>query len=229
MASSEYGQAAVRELCDTLEGTFSTLTQMMGRTGSDDLRLAPLPSNKKSLEFTRAVLKHSFTPSKITDLVQSLRDMRSDVMRCITRLETTFQHVHTLYDIMNNGLARVASRASSFSTSTNLTVRVQLADWLKGWEGTWGLSTQDRSTSVSHPDLLSNTISFYFWLQLRDFLQSKMVDVGDFPSSLSSIVTAMGKSRPKLTPEELEDLQGVTKCEPHPDLSSRPPAPLKRC
>ena len=150
MASSEYGQAAVRELCDTLEETFSTLTQMTDQTNSDDLRPAPLPSDKKSLEFTRAILKHSFTPSKITDLVRGLRDMRSDIEMCLTELETTFQHVHTLYDVMNHGLARTASRASKLSTSTTLTVRIQLAAWLKGWEGTRGLSRQHKSTSVSH-------------------------------------------------------------------------------
>ena len=151
MASSEDGQAAVRELCDTLDATFRTLTEMTDRTNSDDLRPAPLPSNKKSLEFTRAVLKHSFTPSTISDLVKGLRDMRSDVQTCLTKLETTFQHVHDLYYIMNNGLARNASRASMFSTSTNLTVRIQLAGWLKGLEGAWGLSRERGSTSVSHP------------------------------------------------------------------------------
>ena len=151
MASSEYGQVAIREMCDVLEGTFSTLTQMTDRTNSDDLRPAPLPSNKKSLEFTRAILRHTFTPSTITELVKGLRDMRSDVETCLTELETTFQHVQALYDIMNNGAAHSASRASIFSTSTNLTVRIQLAAWLKGLEGTWGLSRHRRSISVSHP------------------------------------------------------------------------------
>ena len=151
VTSSEYGQVAVRELCDALEETFSTLKQLTDRTNSDDVRPAPLPPNKKSLEFTRAVLKHSFTPSKLTDLVKSLRDMRSDVQTCLTKLEATFQHVHALYDIMTNGVTRVASRASDFSTSTNLTVRLKLAAWLKGWEGTWGLPRRRRSVSVSHP------------------------------------------------------------------------------
>ena len=151
IASSGDGQAAVLELCDTLNATFSTLTQMTDRTNSDDLRPAPLPANKKSLEYTRAILRHSFTPSKISDLVKGLRDMRSDVETCLTKLETTFQHVNDLYNIMNNGLARIASRASMFSTSTNLTVRIKLAGWLKGLEGTWGLSKQRRSTAVSHP------------------------------------------------------------------------------
>ena len=170
MASSEYGQAAVREQCDTLEETFSTLTQMTDRTNSDDLQPAPLPSNKKSLEFTRAVLKHSFTPSTITDLVKGLREMRSDIETCLTRLETTFQHFHTLYDIMNNGLARTASRLSIFSTSTNLTVRIQLAAWLKGLEGTWGLSRQRRSISVSHPVSSPTPSHFIFRFSFVTFL-----------------------------------------------------------
>ena len=150
MASSENGQVAVRELCATLEKTFNALTQMTEQANSDNLRPAPLPSNKKSLEFAQAVLNHSLTPSKITDLAKSLQVMRSDVVRCTTKLENTFQHLLTLYNIMNNVLARSASRESNFSTSTNLTMRIQLADWLKGREGTWGLSGQEISTSVSH-------------------------------------------------------------------------------
>ena len=174
MAYSEYGQAAVRELCDALQETFSALTQMTDRTNSDDLRPAPLPSNKKSLEFTRAVLKHSFTPSRITDLVKGLRDMRSNVQTCLTELETTFHHVHTLYDVMNNGLARVASRASIFSTSTNLSVRIKLAAWLKGWEGTWGLSRQHGSTSVSHLDFSQTSSHFIFGFSFVIFFNLTM-------------------------------------------------------
>jgi len=150
LASSESGQAAIRELCDALEETFNTLTQMTDRTNSDELRPAPLPSNKKSLEFTRVVLKHSFAPSKITDLVKCLRETRSDVQMCLTKLETTFQHVQTLYYITVNSLARITSRSSIFSTSTNLTVRIELAALLKRWEETWGPFVQRKSTSVSH-------------------------------------------------------------------------------
>jgi len=150
MARSQYGQTAVRDLCDALEETFNTLTQMTDRTNSDNLRPAPLPSNMKSLEFTRAVLKHSFAPSKITDLVKCLRETRSDVQMCLTKLETTFQHANTLYTIMGNGLARITSRTSIFSTSTNLTVRIELAAWLKRWEETWVPSMRRKSTPVSH-------------------------------------------------------------------------------
>jgi hypothetical protein len=162
MSSSEYGQAAVKELCNALEKTFDLLKQMTERTDSDDLRPAPLPSNKKSLEFTRMVLKHSFTPSKIDGLVKALRDMRFDVQTCLTELGTTFQHVYTLYDIMNNSLTRIVSRTSIFSTSTNLTVRIKLDAWLKEWEGTWRLSRQRRFTSVSYlVSLQTHLISFW--------------------------------------------------------------------
>ena len=124
---------------------------MTNKMNEDDLRPAPLPSDKKSLDFIRAVFKHSITPSKITDLVKTLREMRSDVQTCLTKLEATFQHVHTLCDMMSNGLGRITSRTSITSTSTNLSVRIKLADWLKGWEGTWGPFRQRESTSVSQP------------------------------------------------------------------------------
>ena len=149
MSSSEQGQVAVRELCDALEETFNTLTRMTDKANSGDSRPAPLPSNKKSLEFIQAVLRHSFTPSKIAGLVKALREMRSDVQTCLTKLETTFQHVRTLYDIMNNGLARIVSRTSIFSTSTNLTLRIKLSDWLERRERTWGILSRRNMTPVS--------------------------------------------------------------------------------
>ena len=127
------------------------LKQMTVKMNEDNLRPAPLPSDKKSLEFIGAVLKHSITPSKITDLVKALREMHSDVQTCLTELEATFQHVQTLYYVIGNGLGRITSRTSVASTSTNLSVRIKLADWLKGWEGTWGPFKQRESTSVSHP------------------------------------------------------------------------------
>ena len=153
MASSEEGQAAIQELRDALEGTFNMLTQMTDRANSDDLRTAPLPSNKKSLEFIRAVLEHNFTQATIADLVKSLRDMRSDVETCLTELEATFQHVLALYDVMKNGLTPITSRGSIFSTATNLTARIKLAAWLNGWEETWRPFRQREPTPVGHPSL----------------------------------------------------------------------------
>ena len=122
---------------------------MTNKINEDDLRPVPLPSDKKSLEFVLAVFKHSIAPSKITDLVKALREMRSDVQTRFIKLEATFHHVHTLYDMMSNGLARIASQTSLNSTSTNLTVRIKLAAWLKGWEGIWGPFRRREPTSVS--------------------------------------------------------------------------------
>ena len=180
MSSSEQGQVAVRELCDALEETFNTLTQMTEKTNSDDSRPAPLPSNKKSLEFIQAVLRHSLMPSKIADLVKALREMRSDVQICLTKLETAFQHVDTLYNIMNNGLMRIVSRASIFSTSTNLTIRIKLYNWLKRREKTWGLFNRHNTTSVSRsihcqmsygPHLDSSFMNFFKTiLRLKPFV-----------------------------------------------------------
>ena len=146
-------------------------TQITIRSNSDDLRPTPLPSNKKSLEFTQAVLKHSFAPSKIADLVKCLRETRSDVQMCLTELETTFQHVQTLYTTMGNGLARISSRTSIFSTATNLTVRIELAARLKRWEETWGISLQHNSTSVSCA-VSSQTPFHLFFLATASWLSS---------------------------------------------------------
>ena len=156
LSLSEDGQAAVRELRDALEETFNTLKQMTDRVNADDLQPAPLSSNKKSLEFTQSVLKHTFTPSKLTDLIKGLRDMRYDVKACLTELEATFQHALDLYGDMKIGLARITSRES---TSTNLTARIKLIGWLRGWEGTPGPFGQRESTSVSHP--VSSQTPFY--------------------------------------------------------------------
>jgi hypothetical protein len=148
-ASRKHGQAAIRELCKGLDETFNTLTQMTDRTNSNDLQPTPLPANTKSMEFVLAVLKHSFAPSKVTDLVKGLQDMRSDIQTCLKKLDATFQHARNLYDISNNGLARISSRTSIFSTSTNLTLRINLFNWLKRREGTWGLS-RHQLEPVSH-------------------------------------------------------------------------------
>ena len=108
--SSDGYQAAIRDLCKALEASLSMWTQMTVRMNGDDLRLAPLPSDKKSLKFIRSVLKHNLTPSKITNLVKALQEMRSDVQTCLTELEDAFQYVYILYNTMSNGLARIKLR-----------------------------------------------------------------------------------------------------------------------
>jgi hypothetical protein len=159
--SRKYGQAAIHDLCRVLDETFNTLTQMTDRKNSNDLQPNPLPDNKKSMAFVQAVLKHSLAPSKVTDLVKGLQDMRSDIQMCLKKLDVTFQHARNLYDISNNGLARPPSRGSIFSTSTNLTLRVKLFDWLKRREGTWGLSRRHELDPVSRASARRNIQSHF--------------------------------------------------------------------
>ena len=101
-----------------------------------------LPEDTGSLAFVLAVFKHNLAPSKTTSLVKSLRDMRSDVQKCLRKLDTAFQHSWTLYTAMSNGLARIATNGTTFSTSTILTARIKLVAWLKDREGTWGMAKQ---------------------------------------------------------------------------------------
>jgi hypothetical protein len=155
-ASRNYGQAAIQELCRVLDETFNKLTQMTDRKNSHDLQLNPLPDNKKSMAFVQAVLRHSLAPSKVTDLVKGLQDMRSDIQTCLKKLDATFQHARNLYDISNNGLPRISSGTSIFSTSTNLTLRIKLFDWLKRREGIWGLSRRHKLDPVSHASARGN-------------------------------------------------------------------------
>lgn len=148
---SQRGQAAIQELCSALDAASSSLKRLTDRSTSNDLQPAALPANRKSLEFVRAVFRHNLSPSKITDIVGALQDMRSDVQMCSARLGSAFQHAYTLYEIMNCGLVRTATRDSMFSTSTSLTIRLKLVDWLEWFEVTQNLSVQRKFTPVSYP------------------------------------------------------------------------------
>ena len=114
------------------------------------------PDDKGSLAFALAVFKHNLAPSKTACLVKSLRDMRSDVQKCLRKLDTAFQHSWTLYIAMSNGLSRVATNGTTFSTSSTLTARIKLVDWLKDREGTWGMSKQRN-------DVITVSIVFVIW------------------------------------------------------------------
>ena len=113
-----------------------------------NLRSIALPTNVKSLGYVRAVLKHNLSPSKIADLIDGLRVMQSEIQACLEKLEASFKHINDLYSFANNRLVRVVTTTSLVSTSTMLTARIKLAGWLKRREGTWGLSSRGRSTTV---------------------------------------------------------------------------------
>jgi len=105
-----------------------------------------LPIDTRSFAFVQAVLKHNLAPSKTTNLLRCLRDMRSEIEKCLRDLENSFQHLWTLYIAMTNGLART----SMLSTSTTLTARIKLVGWLKDRQDTWKLSRWRKvATNVS--------------------------------------------------------------------------------
>jgi hypothetical protein len=149
---SQRGDGAITELCTALDETFTALERLAGQSRAEESRLhsIALPTDTRSLAFVQAILKHSFVPSKTTDLLKCLRDMRSEIQKCLRNLDTSFQHVWTLYIAMNNGLERVTTNASILSTSTVLTARIKLVGWLKHREDTWKFSKRRKAaTNVS--------------------------------------------------------------------------------
>ena len=149
---SHHGEAAIDELCTALDETFVVLERLTGQTKAEELMLhsRTLPTDTRSLAFVQAVLKHNLAPSKTTNLLRCLRDMRPEIQKCLRKLENSFEHLWTLYTSMTNGLARVATNGSTLSTSTTLTARINLVDWLKNRVDTWKLSRWRKgATNVS--------------------------------------------------------------------------------
>lgn len=124
------------------------LQRLANQTEAQESRLHSLSphGDTVSLDFVLAVLRHNLTPSTTTNLVNGLRDMRSEIQLCLRKLDTAFQHTWRLYSAMSNGLARTPSTGSTFSTTTALTARINLVDWLKGRQGTCGISVQRNGT-----------------------------------------------------------------------------------
>jgi len=143
---NEDSNAALAKLCLALEETFVLLERLTDQTEAQESRLdsLSLPDDTRSLAFVQAIFKHNLAPSKTTNLVKSLRDMRSEIQMCLRKLDTAFEHCWKLYTAMSNGLARVATNQSTFSTSTTLTARIKFVDWLNVREGTWGISRQKK-------------------------------------------------------------------------------------
>ena len=141
---------AVRDLCSALDETFAVLEQLTGRAEAEktNLQSITLPSNEKSLAYVQAVLRHNFSPSKVASLVDNLKRMQFEIRACLEKLESVYQHVNDLYTINHNRLERVATSSSTVSTSTILTARIKLADWLKRREGIWKLGNRNTSTKV---------------------------------------------------------------------------------
>ena len=149
---SEDGKTALDELRTALDATFDLLKRLTDRTKAQESRLQSLslPDDTMSLAFVQAVLKHNLGPSKTADLVKTLQDMRSEIQTCLRELDNAFRYSMWLYTAMSDGLARVPTNGSTFSTSTTLTARIKLVNWLKDREDTWGISKKrNRAITVS--------------------------------------------------------------------------------
>ena len=143
---SEDSKAALNKLCIVLDDTSVLLKRLTDQTEAQESRLHSLspPDDTKTLESVQAVLRHNFAPPTTTNLVKSLRDMGSEIRACLRKLETAFQHTWRLYGAMSNGPARAPTNGSTLSTSTTLTARINLVDWLKNRQGTWEISRQKK-------------------------------------------------------------------------------------
>jgi hypothetical protein len=121
-------------LCQALKETQSTLKRLTDQTESQGatLRANGLPSKKTSLAFVRAVLKYNMSPHTIDEMISNLREMQTEIQDRLRNLETAFNDVQDSYDFFHQQLARVPT---SGSTSTTLTARVQLVNWLGNFGG----------------------------------------------------------------------------------------------
>jgi len=99
------------------------------------MRANALPSEKGSLAFVLAVLKHNVSSETIDEVISNLREMQKEIQDRLKNLETSFNDVQDSYDFFHQQLVRVPTSSSLLSTSTTLTVRVQLASWLEKFGG----------------------------------------------------------------------------------------------
>jgi hypothetical protein len=119
-----------------LKETHRTLKRLTDQTESEaTLRATTLPSKKKSLAFVLAVLKHNVSPEKTDEMIVNLREMQTKIQDCLINLEISFNQVDRLHDSFDGQLKRMSTSGSLLSTSTTLTVRVQLANWLEKFGG----------------------------------------------------------------------------------------------
>ena len=120
-------------LCEASKETQRTLKRLTDQSESEEatLRASALPSNKKSLAFVRVVLKYNVSPQTIDEMISNLKDMQTEVQDCLGNLETCFNDVDDFLDFFHRQLMRVPTSGSLLSTSTTLTTRVLLVNWLE--------------------------------------------------------------------------------------------------
>ena len=122
-------------LCQALKETHNTLQRLTHQTESGTRRANPLPSEEGSLALVLAVLKHTVSSETIDKVISDLREMQKEIQDRLKNLETSFNDVQDAYDFFHQQLVRVPTSSSLLSTSTTLTVRVQLASWLENFGG----------------------------------------------------------------------------------------------
>ena len=154
------GQAAIKELCESLESTRGLLAE---RAGQETTGLDPLPQDRMSLAFVQAVFKHSLSPSNVEDAIIAIKDFQFEVKYCRQTTELAFQQVWRVYDIVKS---RTLQRRSSVSTISSISTQIpesssspqattsfrrEIIDWLKKQDvaskansGTPNLATQTR-------------------------------------------------------------------------------------
>ena len=90
----EHGNTALADLCIALDETSVLLKRLTDQTKVQESKMHSLspPDDTGSLAFVLAVFKHNLAPPKTRSLVKSLQDMRSDVPKCLRKLETASQH-----------------------------------------------------------------------------------------------------------------------------------------
>ena len=186
---------AVRKLCRALDETFAVLERLTGRAEAEktNLQSITLSANEKSLAYVQAVLRHSFSPSKIASLVDNLKRMQFEIRACHEKLESVDKHVDKLYTINQNRLERVET---SSSTSTMLSARIKLAGWLKRREGIWKLGSRSTSTKVSLQRRCSVFLSKYDFSSVIFLIQTTYCKFHlVYSARYSAIFALMGPSR----------------------------------
>jgi len=140
-------------LCQALKETHDTLKRLTDQTESQEgtLRANALPSKKRSLAFVLAVLKHNVSSETMDEVISNLREMQTEMQDRLKNLETSFDDVQDSYDFFHRELVRVPTSGSLLSTSTTLTIRVQLASWLENFGGREFSERRRKRNSVVSP------------------------------------------------------------------------------
>jgi hypothetical protein len=168
-------------LCQALKETHNTLKRLTDQTESQGatLRANVLPSKKTSLAFVRGVLKYNMSPQTMDEMIRNLREMQTEIQDRLKNLETSFNDVQDACDFFHRQLVRAPTSASLLSTSSTLTVRVQLVSWLEKFGGgEFFKRSQNESRPVSSLNLFLVLILILVpsELQLFTFFHSDQFD-----------------------------------------------------